>query len=267
MSVERFHMTPDGPKPCVASKKLCRFDEHYDNQIEAEQAYEKSFGGSVSLRKYAPPKPDFVEPTLDEVLKILQRVKRFSPDSVVGYSLAGSNVYGLQTPDSDRDLFAFTDNKFRHDFHKVYSDGNDIRVASLDSFIGRVIQGQPVEVDLIHSPYMHLVKKQFEPFLRSIHIDMTSYIDKNEGLANRFILKNIPKEHPSEKKTAKTLKTAFRCYVMSLRAQNEGRIRVLFSDDERERFYQFNTELKRSLLNGMESEDLNRLAWKLARKI
>lgn len=50
----RFHLTPDGPKKCVAEKRPCKYAEHFDTLTEAEEHYEKQMldlsGSKVDAR-------------------------------------------------------------------------------------------------------------------------------------------------------------------------------------------------------------------------
>lgn len=39
----RYHMTPDGPKPCRATKRSCKYGEHYSDKKSAETACSQQF--------------------------------------------------------------------------------------------------------------------------------------------------------------------------------------------------------------------------------
>jgi len=41
----RIHMTPAGPKPCSATKRACKYGEHYDSQEELQAALAETFDG------------------------------------------------------------------------------------------------------------------------------------------------------------------------------------------------------------------------------
>lgn len=49
-----IHLTPDGPKPCSASQRKCKY-QHFDSMEEAQQVYEsrmeENFGDSATLSK------------------------------------------------------------------------------------------------------------------------------------------------------------------------------------------------------------------------
>ena len=35
---KRYHITPDGPKPCTATQKACQYGNHYTDIEEAQKA-------------------------------------------------------------------------------------------------------------------------------------------------------------------------------------------------------------------------------------
>lgn len=47
--VEKFHITPEGPKPCSASERACKYGEHFTSQVEAQKHFEKTMEAANPL--------------------------------------------------------------------------------------------------------------------------------------------------------------------------------------------------------------------------
>jgi len=45
----RYHLTPDGPKPCSATKIACRYGEHFENKKDAQGAFENDLSETVGF--------------------------------------------------------------------------------------------------------------------------------------------------------------------------------------------------------------------------
>ncbi len=84
-------------------------------------------------------------------------------------SIAGSNMYGLNTPDSDRDYLGVyiptKEQLLLNDFPKQVSlpksSGLDLQIWSIHYFLNLACQGETMAIDLLHSP-VHCWKI-FEP--------------------------------------------------------------------------------------------------------
>ncbi len=73
----RIHMTPAGPKPCSATKRACKYGEHYDSQEALQAALEQKFSGAKgNLKKQKDPYLEKfrVEP-LENHEKLLQELR------------------------------------------------------------------------------------------------------------------------------------------------------------------------------------------------
>lgn len=116
--VVKYHLTPDGPKKCVAYLRKCIYDRHYDSFEEAYEACERSF---------APQSTDFI-PKLSKETK---NVKAFLvPSSSKDWDLDSMKV-------------SFTFDGFQVKDASFLSNGNDRAAISLNrSFPNEEINGR-----------------------------------------------------------------------------------------------------------------------------
>lgn len=263
----KYHITPDGPAVCEAFIKKCLYDqygEHFDDYQTAEEYYASSMGLFNSLSRedkktifYSPDYSSLSIPSVDEIQEVLDRCRKLVADNrqgdvrkfassvidhdVVSYSLMGSVVYGLDTPDSDKDYIIYTDGKERNDFHHVFDDGADVHVSSLDTFLNRVMDGQNIDIDVLHSGIMSIVDKRYEPFIHNIRFNTLQYIDTSERQMFEMIklgLKHYRKDEGLSKRSFKALKTGLRHSFMVNKVVSFGQdYQVKFSSSEREYFY------------------------------
>lgn len=132
------------------------------------------------------------------------------------------------------------DDRKNIDNHKVYDDGMDSRIVSVDAFINRLYEGIPNEVELLHSGKFTFNDPQREPHLKNTHFDMYNYYNKHLSQIRKTQLNK--KGYPAigsleEKRESKSIKSSIRCAMMARRSRIEGRIRTEFSAPERKEFY------------------------------
>lgn len=190
-----------------------------------------------------------VEPvTMQEVSELVERSSKYltmryalkpeplSTDNVLAYSMLGSVVYGLNHDGSDRDVLILTDIKYHNNFHKVYDDGADVRIVSMDSYINSLSKGNFNEVDLLKSGTMVFENRRFDSFFRSFRFNEYKYVENSESHAISRIHEARRKE--SEEQGNKLLRTAFRNLVLAKRVAKDGQyFDPTFTPIERAKFY------------------------------
>lgn len=155
---------------------------------------------------------------------------------IVAYGLTGSTLYNLHTPSSDRDTIIITDVKSRKDWHRVFDDGEDVRVVSVYSFASRILGSQPTDVDSLMSGTLTFDNSPYETYLRSLRFDTNAYLDRCESHSIEYIKKATKGEN--DRRQRKSIKTAFRNAVMFNRVRRDGVMYTSwFSEGQRRRFY------------------------------
>ena len=262
MTGNRYHFSTvtNRPEKCEARKKPCKYSTHGDSPEAAiilnEKLLEEQVGGSTfSLKKpkspsiIVPEKPEINELTLDEVKEGLSRVdKKIARQEVVSYGLLGSGLYGLQSPDSDRDIIVVVEGKNEHnDYHNVFDDGMDIRITTIGKFSDKVKEGIPNEIDLLRSGKMN-IRGKYESYMKSLRFNPYHYYIKHHGHISKTQIKDqTPLEGSSERKREdKSIKTSLRGAWMMRRIREEGQFfRTEFTNEEREQYYHDYEALKR----------------------
>lgn len=155
---------------------------------------------------------------------------------IVAYGLTGSTLYNLHTPSSDRDTTIITDAKSRKDWHRVFDDGEDVRVISVYSFASRILESQPTDVDFLMSGALTFDISPYETYLRSLRFDTNTYLDRCESHSIEYIKKAVGDKN--DRRKHKSLKTAFRNAVLFNRVRRDGtRYTSWFNEEQRIRFY------------------------------
>lgn len=155
---------------------------------------------------------------------------------IVAYGLTGSTLHNLQTPSSDRDTIIITDVKSKKDWHRVFDDGEDVRVVSVYSFASRILNSQPTDVDFLMSGTLTFDNSPYETYLRSLHFDTNAYLDRCESHSIEYIKKAA--RDNNDRRQRKSIKTAFRNAVMFNRVRRDGTTYTSwFNDGQRRRFY------------------------------
>lgn len=267
----KFHINPEtGVADQCRAKIQCRFTvngvepPHFSSLEEAQSVYESSMSKvevrslqKLSKKKlYAPAKSNAKLVTLEEAEEQLERVRKFLKDvrkvqkinpalegNVLSYGLAGSIVYNLDHPDSDRDIVIITDAKRGIDFQHVFKskkkdeDDDDIRVSSAFHSVEKITKGTPNEVDAHYSGTFNIVKSNpLSSFLQSARFDKLAYLDRLGRNARHDIRKAFSKDDMGPR-SLKSIKTSLRGFVIHERTLNEQRLRPRFTDSERESFY------------------------------
>lgn len=155
---------------------------------------------------------------------------------IVAYGLTGSTLYNLHTPSSDRDTTIITDAKSRKDWHRVFDDGEDVRVVSVYSFASRILNSQPTDVDFLMSGTLTFDNSPYETYLRSLRFDTNAYLNRCESHSIEYIKKAAGDEN--NRRRHKSVKTAFRNAVMFNRVRRDGVMYTSwFNEGQRRRFY------------------------------
>lgn len=155
---------------------------------------------------------------------------------IVAYGLTGSTLYNLHTPSSDLDTTIITDAKSQKDWHRVFDDGEDVRVVSVHSFASRILDSQPTDVDFLMSGALTFDTSPYEAYLRSLRFDTNAYLDRCESHSIEYIKKAAGDNN--DRRRHKSLKTAFRNAVMFNRVRRDGtRYTSWFNEGQRRRFY------------------------------
>lgn len=155
---------------------------------------------------------------------------------IVAYGLTGSTLYNLQTPSSDRDTIIITDIKSKKDWHRVFDDGEDVRVVSVHSFANRILNSQPTDVDFLMSGTLTFDNSPYKAYLRSLRFDTNAYLDRCESHSIEHIKKAVGDNN--DRRQRKSIKTAFRNAVMFKRVRRDGTTYTSwFNEEQRRRFY------------------------------
>jgi len=279
-----YHLTDNGPKPCSTIPERCPItaktgDPHYSTVEEATQAYEQSMSSltfaknSAKPKLYAPEKPEIIQPTKEEAEYTLERMrkqifdnrnkskKKFNnplpkslDSNVLAYGLDGSSMYNLHHPDSDRDLVLIMDSPAKENpIHHIFDDGSDVKIMT-GFYIGQsFMKGIPNHVDLLVSGSMKIDKDNpYYSYMNSLRFNKYAYLD-TIGQHLRSNLKTaIEKVDDNKKRSDKNFKTILRDNTVAERFMKNGRLRIPFTDDERERFYKSYDKLlkfKNDLMN------------------
>lgn len=155
---------------------------------------------------------------------------------IVAYGLTGSTLYNLHTPSSDRDTTIITDVKSRKDWHRVFDNGEDVRVVSVYSFASRILNSQPTDVDFLMSGTLTFDNSPYETYLRSLRFDTNAYLDRCGSHSIEYIKKAAGDEN--DRRRHKSVKTAFRNAVLFNRVRRDGTMYTSwFNEGQRRRFY------------------------------
>lgn len=155
---------------------------------------------------------------------------------IVAYGLTGSTLYNLHTPSSDRDTIIITDVKSKKDWHRVFDDGEDVRVVSVYSFASHILESQPTDVDFLMSGTLTFDNSPYETYLRSLRFDTNAYLDRCESHSIEYIKKAAGDEN--DRRQRKSIKTAFRNAVLFNRVRRDGVMYTSwFSEGQRRCFY------------------------------
>jgi hypothetical protein len=145
------------------------------------------------------------------------------PERPVFWAPSGSRLYGLETPSSDCDLTLVTEGG-RRDSQRQSAE-YDVHVAPLRLFLGRALDSQPNEVDILHSHELHMLGAAYAPLISGLRFEANRYVWRQEAHAVRW-LRIIARDGKNERRRMKYLRTVLRNLSLSLRlrrAEAQGR--------------------------------------------
>lgn len=208
---------------------------------------EKKKSTNTAAKLYAPVKPEIEPLTLDEVYEVIDKYKntkgltlpKILDAPIVGYSLVGSSLYGLNHPESDRDIFILTDSDDKKNHHKIFEDGTDIRVFTVKNFVASILDRSPANVDILKAKMTQFDKNSpMYPYLNNVRYNKYRYIDGMESEGITQLREALMRDEENDKRAQKSVKTALRNYVLSDRIYEQDQdYHPEFSDTQREEFY------------------------------
>lgn len=271
---KKYHIGKDGPAVCNATVRACPIGgEHFENERDAEATYAKKMGGTFQVKTFAPPKPYVEPPTLDEINEVLGRVHKHFENSdflrspvidgnVVSYTLLGSGLYGLNHPDSDRDILVVTDQEKGVDVHKVFDDGTDIRITSVFRLASNFMISRPNDVDVIRSKKLIFKENKYEQYYNSLRFDKLLYLSRIGQHGRKEMKRTVETFETNRKKADKNMKSGLRGYFIHAKIERDGvDFTTEFSQAERENFYRSFDTLKKARDSGATAEQLEKIAY------
>lgn len=271
----KFHITENGPAACSATVRECPYGasggEHFESRSEAESSFAESLGGTapVALRKskkFAPERLDGPPVTAERIYEILNSDRKF-PRNIgkpLMFGLIGSNMYGLDTPDSDQDIWVLAEGKGTG-YSETPSDSFDFRIDTVLDFYDSAQECTPETIDMLRSREHQTIDSKFAPLLENFRFSEYTYIRKMRNHAfNDF--RNATNKNITEKRQAKALKVAIRSVMMTEKVTRDGQFYdPKFSEDEREAFYKIYAETDAARLSGVSSDELSRVTYERVR--
>lgn len=269
--MSKFHITEQGPAKCSATVRQCPYGaegtEHFDALVDAEARFSEILGGSApkSLRKRKtvdPGRMDKAILTPEDIREIMSSERRI-PDHIgkpLMYGLIGSNLYGLDTPTSDQDIWILADGKGTG-FYEMSKDSADVRIDAALNFIEKLSENNPETIDMLRSRSNSTIDSQYAAFFNNFRFNEYQYIDTIRKHA-KHDFKNSVNPKVTEKRRAKHLKVALRETMLAMKVQKEGQFYdPKFSDREREVFYIVHQEIENERLSGSSSDKLRQTAY------
>lgn len=280
-----FHIRENGePGPCVAQPGNCRYgsaEEHYSTPEDARHAFEQKVKGSeISTlkrpRKVKPKRPEDMTTEerfgVDENTQTTIRLNGLNLDlykvtealgvkELQAYGYAGSQLYGLNTEESDIDLAVISEGKGK-DKQKIIGE-MDFRVYPIDKMMNRLWVTSVPETDLLFSRSLTHLTKTHEELLEGFRLNSLKYYDNSISVAINHMprvtpdLKNIRREYKALKASARSILLANK-----MLSQRED-FNPVFTDQEKEHYWDLmerytdraaKGEDWESLFNGIHSE-------------
>lgn len=220
---------------------------HLNSRFSLSPRAEDKRSTNAAPKLYAPEKPELEPLTLDEIHEIIDKYKntkgltlpKILDAPIVGYSLVGSSLYGLNHPESDRDIFILTDSDDKKNYHKIFEDGTDIRVFTVKNFVASILDRSPANVDILKAKITQFDKSSpMYPYLNNVRYNKYRYIDGMESEGITQLRAALMRDEENDKRAQKSVKTALRNYVLSDRIYEQDQdYHPEFSDTQREEFY------------------------------
>lgn len=267
----KFHITENGPAACTATVRECPYGasggEHFESMAEAESSFAESLGGATpavlkKTKTYAPERLNAPPVTAERIQEILNSGRRI-PKNIgkpLMYGVVGSNLYGLDTPISDQDIWVLADGKGTG-YNESDANSFDFRIDTVLDFYASAQECTPETIDILRSREHQTIDSKFSAFLENFRFSEYSYIRKMQAHAKNDF-RNATNQKITPKRQAKALKVAIRSVMMSEKVLRDGQFYdPKFSEIEREAFYKIHTEVDAARLSGKSSEDLSRLSY------
>lgn len=231
---------------------------------------------------YAPIKPDIEPPTLEEAQRIVDELdrkwfegvlkkhkakeKRHNTKlpllnkplerKVIAYSLRGSVNYGLNHPDSDRDLFIITTNEHRK-IQQGEVFGEDSMVMGLRNFQLEMEKGHYQLVDIIRSPLLNVIP-EYRALFSAFRFSDYKYMDSAFKTGKDFLVGSIDRKFDHPRRAKKYLQTTLVASFMINKVQQFGTANYVpvMDGEERELFFEALETLWERTLAGATVQEL-----------
>lgn len=109
---------------------------------------------------------------------------------VIFTTVHGSHLYGMATPQSDRDVFIVTTSTSTHATHKTYPSGVDVCRVGLDTYLRRIFEGSHQSVEALFSPFKvwgdSAHAEMMKPYLAGMRITGRAVFEKYERTIRKF---------------------------------------------------------------------------------
>lgn len=140
-------------------------------------------------------------------------IERLLSKPVVGFTLAGSSLYGLEVEGSDRDIVVVTGGNEKETYHHVSKeDDEDIRILSVDTFLRQVDKGDTVSTDILSSRNFRksLEDSPYGPMLASYRSDLRFVARENLRFSLQHVAISYRRTDSGHEKNLKPIKLALR---------------------------------------------------------
>lgn len=227
---------------------------------------------------FAPDKPYIEPPTYEESQRIVDELDRKFIDGllkrhqsiektynqklpflvkplnrkVIAYGLRGSVNYGLNHPESDRDLFIVTDGSYK----KIQQDtifGVDVMVMSLKHLQAEIEKGHYQLIDIMNNP-MFKVVPLYQPMFNAFRYNDYKYVDSAFKTGTDFIDGAVGRKFDHPRRAKKYLQTTLVASFMIGKVQKSGTLNYMptMNTEEREQFFEGLEKLWEFVLQGHE---------------
>lgn len=266
----KFHITENGPAACTATIRECPYGasggEHFESLPQAEESFAQSLGGAAPAvlkkkKKYAPERLD-AQPVTSEMIEEIMKLKNI-PKNIgkpLMFGLIGSNLYGLDTPDSDQDIWVLADGKGTG-YSKIAAGSHDIRIDTALNFVESLSECVPESIDILRSRQNTMIDDKFSAVLNNFRFNEHLYVRKMEEHAQADF-KNCTNPKITEARRKKHLKVAVRSVILMNKVTRDGQYYdPKFNDEEREFFYKIHTEIEEQRSNGTNNNTLVQMTY------
>lgn len=175
---------------------------------------------------------------------------------VIAFGLRGSVNYGLNHPNSDRDLFIVTDGSYK----KIQQEnvfGVDAMVLSLKHLQAEMEKGHYQLVDIMNNP-MFTVVPLYQPMFNAFRYNDYKYVDSAFKTGKEFIVGAVDRNLDHPRRAKKYLQTTLVASFMIGKVQESGTLNYMptMNDMERERFFEGLEHLWEFVLKGNQFSEI-----------